>query len=170
LAHTDPLTGTLNRRALFDLLRREMERHRRHGHELAVIMFDIDHFKSVNDHYGHAVGDSVLQHVAQVAAKEVRGTDTLARYGGEEFVLVAPETDKIQALQLSDRVRVALRLDALPVRDRKLRVTASFGVALMRAQDTEPEELLQRADEALYAAKAAGRDRVMTEDLLVTSA
>jgi diguanylate cyclase (GGDEF)-like protein len=169
-ALTDPLTGVLNRRALFDVLRREMERHRRHGHQLAVIMFDIDHFKAVNDTYGHAVGDSVLQHVAQVAAKEIRGTDTLARYGGEEFVLIAPETDKLQAVQLSNRVREALRVGALPMNQGELRITASFGVALMRAQDAAPEEVLQRADEALYAAKAAGRDRVMAEGPLVKSA
>jgi diguanylate cyclase (GGDEF)-like protein len=126
-------------------------------------MFDVDHFKQVNDCYGHAVGDQVLRHVTRVAANTVRGTDTLARYGGEEFVLVAAETDRSEALRLAERVREALRSSDVPLNQVALRVTASFGVALMRAEDTEPEDVLRRADEALFAAKFAGRDRVGAE-------
>lgn len=90
LAVTDSLTGLANRRALFGLLQREIDRAHRHRHDLAVIMFDIDQFKLVNDRHGHAAGDAVLRHIAAVTARVIRSTDTLARYGGEEFVLVAP--------------------------------------------------------------------------------
>lgn len=160
LAITDPLTGILNRRALFDLLKREMDREQRHPHGLAVILFDIDHFKEVNDRYGHAAGDIVLRHVAEVAGAAVRGTDAIGRYGGEEFVLVAPETDLASALQLAERMREALRSARIAVEDKDLRVTASFGIAMLHPGDRQPEQILRRADQALYAAKAAGRDRV----------
>ncbi len=165
LAVTDPLTGLCNRRALFDLLRREIDREQRHPHGLAVILFDLDHFKEVNDRYGHAAGDLVLRHVAEVAGREVRGTDTLARYGGEEFVLVAPETDEADALLLAERMRSVLRSAHVAVDGQDLRVTASFGVAMLRPDDRQPEQLLRRADQALYAAKAAGRDRVVSGGL-----
>jgi diguanylate cyclase (GGDEF)-like protein len=170
LAVTDSLTGLVNRRALFDLLHREMERHRRHGHEVAVIMFDVDRFKEVNDTYGHAIGDAVLRHVVGVTGRIIRGADTLGRYGGEEFVLVATETDKTQALLLAERIREALRNSELPMNHHGLRVTASFGVAILHADDAETEQMLRRADAALYAAKAAGRDRVVAESALAASA
>jgi len=160
---TDPLTGLPNRRALMDVLRREVERNLRHRHGLSVLIFDIDHFKDVNDRYGHAAGDSVLQHVATVSARTVRGSDTLARYGGEEFVVVAPETDGAQSLQLAERIRNALESSAGAVDQQKLPVTASIGVATMREDDKEPDLILGRADAALYAAKAAGRNRVVAD-------
>lgn len=163
LAVTDPLTGLLNRRALFNLLYREMEREERHGHGLAVIMFDIDRFKEVNDNYGHAAGDKVLQHVVAATGKVIRNLDAMARYGGEEFVLVAPENDEASALQLAERMREALRSSEVQVNQHTLRITASFGVAMRRANDTNPEQVLRRADDALYAAKAAGRDQVVAE-------
>lgn len=164
LAVTDPLTGLLNRRALFNLMRQEMDREQRYQHGLALITFDIDHFKEVNDRYGHAAGDIVLQHVAAVTGKVIRHNDSMARYGGEEFVLVAPETDRAGALQLGERMREALRSAGVALDYETLRVTASFGVAMLRPDDKEPEQILRRADRALYAAKAAGRDRVVAED------
>ena len=160
LAVTDSLTGLPNRRALFGLLRREIGRERRHGHGLAVVMFDVDHFKDVNDRYGHAAGDNVLRHVARVTSPVVRSMDTLARYGGEEFVLVAPETDEAEAVRLAERMLQALRSSEAQVNHHAIRVTASFGVAMLRPEDGEPEPLLRRADAALYAAKAGGRDQV----------
>lgn len=163
LAVTDSLTGLLNRRALFSHLRREIDRARRSGQEMALIMFDIDHFKQVNDRHGHAAGDAVLRHVASAAAKIVRSTDVLARYGGEEFVVVAPETDRAHALRLAERMREGLRSSEVAVDNQALRVTASFGVAMLNADDKEPERVLNRADEALYAAKTKGRDRVVAE-------
>jgi diguanylate cyclase (GGDEF)-like protein len=163
LAVTDSLTGLLNRRALFHLLRQEIERGQRYRHGLALITFDVDHFKEVNDRYGHAVGDVVLQHVAAITSQAIRQTDAMARYGGEEFVVVAPETDEAGALHLAERMRDALRTTDIAVDHATLRVMASFGVAMLRPDDKEPEQLLRRADRALYAAKAAGRDRVVAE-------
>ncbi|MFL6648986.1 MAG: diguanylate cyclase [Sulfurifustaceae bacterium] len=163
LAVTDSLTGLLNRRALFRALRREIERAHRSRRELAVIMLDIDHFKQVNDRYGHGAGDAVLRHVAAVATKVIRNTDTMARYGGEEFVVVAPETDRAHALRLAERMREALRSTDVAVKRDELRVTASFGVTILSAEDKEPERILSRADDALYAAKAGGRDRVVAD-------
>jgi diguanylate cyclase (GGDEF)-like protein len=166
MALTDSLSGLLNRRALFDVMRREVERNRRHRHGLAVLMFDIDHFKNVNDRYGHAVGDRVLRHVAAVAAGTVRSTDALARYGGEEFVIVAPETDLRQALQLAERIRVAVQSSEIGADQHTLQVTASFGAAIMRDDDEEPDQILRRVDTALYTAKAAGRNRVVADTQL----
>lgn len=164
LAVTDPLTALLNRRALFDSMRREMERAQRHRHELSVIMFDIDHFKDINDRYGHAAGDTVLRHVATVAAQVLRSTDALARYGGEEFVILALETDLAHALQLAERVRNTLESSKVSISHHRLGVTASFGVSMLRTDDKEPEEVVARADTALYEAKASGRNRVVLGD------
>jgi diguanylate cyclase (GGDEF)-like protein len=163
LAVTDALTGLLNRRALFDLFRREIERAHRHRRELALIIFDIDYFKAINDRHGHAAGDVVLKQVAAIAAQATRSTDTVARYGGEEFVLIAPETDKSSALELAERMRVALQSAKMRVDHQSLTVTASFGVAMLRSDDDKPEDVLRRADEALYAAKGGGRNRVVAE-------
>jgi diguanylate cyclase (GGDEF)-like protein len=163
LAVTDALTGVLNRRALFNMMRREMARGQRHHLALAVLVFDIDHFKEVNDRYGHLAGDAVLQRVAAVTRSVVRHWDAVARYGGEEFVVVATETDRASALELAERVRTALRSTDIPHDQGVLRVTASFGVAMLHPNDREPEQLFRRADLAMYAAKAAGRDRVVAE-------
>lgn len=164
IAVTDSLTGLLNRRALYDALRHELVRSERYSHPLAVIVFDVDHFKSVNDRHGHAAGDEVLRHVASIATKVIRNTDTVARYGGEEFVVVAPETDLPNALRLAERLRTALRSSDIPLdQDATLSVTASFGVALLQPGEHSPDNVLRRADQALYAAKAAGRDRVEAE-------
>lgn len=163
LAVTDALTGLLNRRALSDLFRREIERAQRHRRELAVIMFDVDHFKAINDRHGHSAGDAVLKQIAGIAAQSTRGTDTIARYGGEEFVLIAPETDRASALDLAERMRAALQSAEIRIDHQSLKVTASFGVAMLHGDDKKPEDVLHRADEALYAAKGAGRNRVMAE-------
>jgi diguanylate cyclase (GGDEF)-like protein len=163
LAVTDSLTNVLNRRALFALLQREIERAQRHQRGLAVIMLDVDHFKAINDRHGHGVGDVVLRHVVAKTTQVIRGTDTMARYGGEEFVLVAPETDRADAVQLAERMRDVLRSSEVAVNHDALHVTASFGVAVLYADDDQPEQILRRADEALYAAKTAGRDRVVAE-------
>ena len=161
LAITDSLTSVLNRGALFNALHRELSRSQRHGHPLAVIMFDIDHFKLVNDQYGHAAGDEVLRHVTAVAGALVRSSDVIGRYGGEEFVIVAPDTAEDMALQLAERIRNKLRETAVGVKTDVLHVTASFGITMLEAEDHVAEQVLQRADEALYAAKRYGRDRVV---------
>ncbi len=160
LAITDPLTGILNRRALFESMQREMNRNQRYGGALSMIMFDLDHFKEVNDRYGHEVGDAVLQHVVTIASKLLRAADAIARYGGEEFVIIAPETSGAKALQLAERLRAELASSEIVVGGQTLHVTASYGVATQQPSDERPEQILRRADEALYGAKAAGRDRV----------
>jgi diguanylate cyclase (GGDEF)-like protein len=170
LTVVDPLTGLLNRRALGNVLRREMDRSRRHRHDLAVIMFDLDHFKRVNDQHGHAAGDAVLRHVAAVATRSVRGTDAVARYGGEEFVIVGPETEWGEAMELAERVRAAVSSSPTAWEGRPLTVTASFGVAMLSAQDADADAVIQRADRALYAAKAAGRNRVVADASMVPDA
>jgi diguanylate cyclase (GGDEF)-like protein len=161
LAVTDELTGLANRRALFEAMSREIERSRRHGHPFTIIMFDIDRFKAINDLHGHAAGDRVLQRVAQLALSLVRSGDLLARYGGEEFLLLAPETDRSQAMQLAERIRAAIEAAELPVDHTKIRFTASFGIAALIGEDADASALIARADQALYAAKDGGRNRVV---------
>jgi two-component system cell cycle response regulator len=162
LAITDPLTGLLNRRALIDRLATEVDRARRYGTVVTLLMVDIDHFKRVNDTLGHLAGDDVLREVAAVLQNTVRTVDLVARYGGEEFVVVLPETGRDGAVAFADRVRerIAIHPFLAPVRE-GLALTASIGVATFPAERVDTvEDLFARADEALYRAKADGRNRV----------
>jgi diguanylate cyclase (GGDEF)-like protein len=158
-AKIDPLTGLPNRRALDDRLAQEWARLLRHGGHLSVIMADIDHFKNVNDQFGHPVGDEVLRQVARLLADGCRESDMAARYGGEEFVVVAPETTAPAAAEFAERLRMSICSKPLAVHGKAVEVTVSFGVADHEGRKT-PEELVQAADEALYRAKAAGRNCV----------
>jgi len=160
LAHTDALTGCLNRRALTDALERELDRARRYSLVLTVLMVDLDHFKQINDTLGHLVGDSVLRQLGDLLRHEVRSVDSVARYGGEEFVIVLPETGIHGAFVFADRMRQ--RIAAHPFNDvGEARVTVSIGVASYPDQRvTSPETLLALADAALYRAKADGRNLV----------
>ena len=164
LAHTDPLTQLLNRRALTDRLQQEMERAMRYDATLALLMVDLDHFKAVNDTHGHLVGDDVLRDVARLLRETIRTTDIAARYGGEEFLVLLPETDDGGAEAFAERIRVAV--EAHPFEGGSgavLRLTASLGVAVFPApRVVTAEDLLVRADAALYRAKADGRNRVCT--------
>lgn len=157
LAHMDGLTNLLNRRRFMELACKEFERTRRYNHPLAVVMFDVDHFKQVNDTYGHGVGDDVLRAVAQACARLLRQTDLLARYGGEEFVALLPDTDMFSAREVARRLRE--HVQALVVHD-KVSVTISLGVAAYQSQ-ASVEALLENADQALYHAKNGGRNRVV---------
>jgi diguanylate cyclase (GGDEF)-like protein len=157
LVDRDPLTGAWNRRALFEFLSGEIARARRHRTPLAVVMFDIDHFKRVNDRYGHQAGDAVLARLAEVVRAELRGGDRLVRYGGEEFLVIAPGIGLKQAAALASRLRrmvAATRFEALP------RITCSFG-ACAYEKDADADALIRRVDDLLYAAKQAGRNRVV---------
>jgi len=162
LAQTDPLTDALNRRALTERLNAELERARRYDSTVTLLMIDIDHFKRINDTYGHLVGDDVLMALAALLQHEVRSVDLVARYGGEEFVIVLPETREDGAVAFAERIRErieihAFSLDAGPT----LQVTASIGVATFPAPRVATvEDLFMRADQALYRAKAEGRNRV----------
>jgi diguanylate cyclase (GGDEF)-like protein len=161
LALTDALTGLMNRRAFADLAGREFALCRREDRSLALILLDIDRFKSVNDRYGHSCGDIVLQRVAAVLARVIRAGDTAVRHGGEEFVVVSAGADREGAVNLAERIRSTLQAETIRAGDVTLHVTASFGVAVMSAADENPGQILRRADEAMYAAKAAGRNRVI---------
>lgn len=162
LAHTDPLTQVLNRRALTDRLEEEMERTRRYDSVVTALMVDIDHFKAINDTHGHLVGDDVLREVAGLLQRAVRSVDLVARYGGEEFVVVLPETALEGATVFAERIREQMAEHPFATRgSRPLHLTASIGVASFPSPGVESvEELLSLADEALYRAKAGGRNRV----------
>ncbi|HEX9028040.1 MAG TPA: diguanylate cyclase, partial [Anaerolineales bacterium] len=161
LAITDGLTGIYNRRHLFELAGRELERARRYGHPLAIILWDIDHFKAVNDTYGHLVGDQVLQVVARRCRENLREADLLGRYGGEEFIALLPETSLPVARQVAERLRCALGDNPIQCgQDCRVSITLSIGVADNQGECRQTEDLLARADQALYAAKQTGRNRL----------
>jgi two-component system cell cycle response regulator len=163
LAQTDALTQLLNRRALTERITAEMERALRYDSSLALLMIDLDHFKRVNDSFGHLVGDDVLRDVAQLLMETIRSSDMVARYGGEEFLVLLPETDDAGAEQFAERIRVAIELHDFGGRADQpgLRLTTSVGVATFPAARIESvEDLFARADAALYRAKADGRNRV----------
>ncbi len=163
LAQTDSLTQLLNRRALTERITAEMERALRYDSSMALLMIDLDHFKSVNDTYGHLVGDDVLRDVAELLTVTIRTTDMVARYGGEEFLVLLPETDDAGAESFAERIRVAIESHKFGGRADKapLHLTTSVGVATFPAARIESvEDLFARADAALYRAKADGRNRV----------
>jgi diguanylate cyclase (GGDEF)-like protein len=161
-AMTDDLTGCYNRRYWYELAQKELERISRYPHPLSVIIFDLDHFKNVNDQYGHLVGDEVLTAVVNCARKCLRSIDVLARYGGEEFVVLLPETDTEKAEYLAERLRKAMRSQAFEVAGKRFSITASFGVAGVEQKSPKKiDELLEKADQALLAAKRSGRNRVL---------
>lgn len=158
---TDPLTRLYNRRLVFDRLGGLMETTRQMRLSLAVAMIDLDHFKSINDRHGHSVGDEVLVHFADLMRRELRPLDVAGRMGGEEFVLLLPNASEDGALQVVDRLR-ALVVESRPLGNRlpELRYSFSAGVTGALPDDTA-DELIRRADAALYQAKAQGRDRVV---------
>lgn len=171
MVNRDPLTGVFNQRHWRNLVARELDRSRRHGRVLSVIVADVDHFKRVNDRFGHVAGDLVLKSIARAFTDSLRSHDSVGRYGGEEFVVLLPETGIAEAVRAAERLRRAvaeLRFEGLD----ELRVSISLGVA-ESAIAAEPagetvdpsgpsvDALIHSADEALYEAKRAGRDRVV---------
>ncbi|HXI33178.1 MAG TPA: diguanylate cyclase, partial [Gemmatimonadales bacterium] len=160
LSLTDGLTGLDNRRQLMQTLESEAERSRRHGHSFAVVMLDVDHFKSYNDSHGHLAGDEVLTRVGALLRECTRGVDCSARYGGEEFVLVLPETGVDRAVEVAERIRARLAKEGFA----NGRITLSAGVAQFPKDGETPESVLSSADAALYRAKGEGRDRVVLAD------
>ena len=157
LAYSDALTGLPNRRAGTERLEAEFLRSRRSGAPWSVLMVDVDHFKRVNDTFGHDVGDLVLQHVAKVLKSSARATDLVARLGGEEFMVVLPDTNLEDARLVAEKLRAALEANPAPQAGR---VTASLGLACCGTGDASAEAVLKRADEGVYRAKTAGRNRV----------
>jgi diguanylate cyclase (GGDEF)-like protein len=165
LATIDPLTGLPNRRGFMEGCGRELERARRYGGTLSVLMLDADHFKRINDEYGHAGGDLALQHLAETLLGTLRATDVAGRMGGEEFAVLLPETDIAGARQLAQRIRMNIAAAPLMMGHAPAALTVSVGVApvpIGKSPGTGPIELaLKEADEALYRAKAEGRNRVV---------
>ncbi len=161
LAAIDWLTGVYNRRQFETLARAELARSQRYVRPLTVLMMDIDHFKDVNDRYGHAVGDRVLQDLATVCLAIKRDADVVARIGGEEFALLLPETTEAAAAQFAERLRQQIRICAPVVEGKRLAITVSIGIAGATLKTSGTESLLNSADQALYNAKHSGRDRVV---------
>lgn len=159
LATTDSLTGLRNRRAFDELLGLELTRTQRYGHPLALILFDIDRFKQINDRHGHQTGDRVLVELARVVGSRLRASEVFARWGGEEFILLAPHTDAAQAAHLAEEIRARVACHDFPAVGQ---VTISLGVTEYAPGDSR-DSLLKRADAALYRAKAGGRNRVEVE-------
>ena len=158
LADHDGLTGLTNHREFQRRLCREVARARRYGHPLSLLVVDIDHFKRINDTLGHPEGDRVLAELGRRLRRECRETDLAARYGGEEFVVLLPEQDGAAAVQVAERLRLAVERQAFPAGEGTVPVTISAGVASLE-DGMGPEELLEKADRRMYAAKAAGRNR-----------
>ncbi|MGE0386908.1 MAG: GGDEF domain-containing protein [Gammaproteobacteria bacterium] len=158
-AVTDPLTGISNRAALDAALQREVDLAHRHHKALSFIMIDIDHFKSINDRYGHVVGDEALRRVAACVQDCIRRSDIVFRYGGEEFAVVLTSTELFGAMLLAQRIRAAVERIALVVEDQIVPLTLSAGVSMLDEGEL-PNELLKKADAALYQAKQLGRNRV----------
>ncbi|MBI4754128.1 MAG: diguanylate cyclase [Betaproteobacteria bacterium] len=162
LATRDPLTGCLNRRSFFESAKGIFERHMKSSEEIACIMGDIDHFKGVNDTYGHAVGDYVIRAVAQIMGDSLRPEDLLCRYGGEEFCVLLPRTTEEQALKVAERIRTRIQDECgtLIATVPGMKVTNSLGVSWIGFGAEKVEEMLDQADQALYRSKKGGRNRV----------
>lgn len=155
----DGLTQVFNRKYWEECLAHEYERARRFDHELALIMFDLDHFKRINDKYGHLGGDQVLIDTANTVKKSLRLCDVFGRYGGEEFAVIVPETSFTGACGLAERIRKAIENQIINFNGDNINVTASIGISVLSAADIRYEDLIARADEALYEAKTNGRNR-----------
>lgn len=160
IAERDHLTGCFNRRRLDEAMNAELARSARSGHPLALAMLDLDHFKAVNDRYGHGVGDAMLAHVTGIIRHQLREPDLLARVGGEEFALLLPDTGERDAMALLERVRRKVEETPLPHEDGPIPMTVSAGVAEART-DIEPGRWMHEADAALYMAKRCGRNRTV---------
>jgi diguanylate cyclase (GGDEF)-like protein/PAS domain S-box-containing protein len=160
MALFDSLTGALSRPAFMEQSTKELSRSMRFHRPLSVMMIDIDHFKAINDNYGHAAGDNVLQIFVEAIQEVIRSTDFLGRVGGEEFALLLPDTSAPAAAHLAERIRERITRYPYLAGDMLIEVTASLGVAEFQSEDRDIKTLLNRADEALYQAKQSGRNRV----------
>ncbi|HBO83548.1 MAG: hypothetical protein A2073_08495 [Deltaproteobacteria bacterium GWC2_42_11] len=163
LAITDELTGLYNHRYFSNTLSNEIFRAKRYKHSMSLVIIDIDNFKNYNDLYGHIYGNFILSAMADIFKKSVRKTDTVARYGGEEFAIILPETDKETAAMLAEKIRKEISDSCSPEKNRQIMcgVTVSIGVAVLGEDADDEEDLVKRADEAMYHAKRSGKNRVV---------
>jgi len=159
-ALSDPLTGIANRRAFFDEAVKRLDPETKDERPLAVILFDLDRFKKINDRFGHAVGDKVLRLFAEKATANVRPTDLVGRLGGEEFAVILSGVELSTAFMMAEQIRIAFAAASRLVEGHRVLATASAGISLLTASEADVDSLLARADQALYVAKARGRDRV----------
>lgn len=170
-ASTDSLTGLCNRRAFFAGMEQVLALSSRHLRPVSIMLADIDHFKDVNDTFGHQAGDAVLRHVAQLIRRTLRASDMAARVGGEEFALLLPETGRAGAFRMADRLRLAIAEDICIHGEQPIPITISFGLACLEAHHSGDapscDEFLRAADSALYASKRAGRNRVSHQELRI---
>jgi diguanylate cyclase (GGDEF)-like protein len=162
LAVTDDLTGIFNKRYFRQAFLKEFDRAKRYHFPLSLLMIDLDHFKKINDRYGHPFGDVVLSEFAGLVLELTRSTDIFARYGGEEFALILPHTSDTEALEIAERIRRKVELNAFPGEDHPITITISIGVGTNRAGIETPEDLMNLADVNLYRAKSGGRNLVIS--------
>ena len=163
IAERDHLTHALTRRGFLEQMKKEIARCHRHNRESVLVLMDIDHFKAVNDGFGHPAGDEVLKAVSAACIQNLRENDVFGRLGGEEFGILLTETDTVGGLEAAEKLRKAIEQLTVDVAG-GIRVTSSFGLASLAAGDTEPEAWIAEADRALYAAKRAGRNRCVVAD------
>lgn len=163
LTHFDPLTQAYSKLYFLRALEQEMNRYRRYGRPLSLALIDLDHFKKVNDRYGHLIGDRILRETTALIQKQIRNTDFFARYGGEEFTLILPETDRRKAQQLCEKLRKTIEGHRYAHEDRHIRLTISIGLASLEGdkKDMTLHEFIAVADGKLYEAKRKGRNRVV---------
>jgi diguanylate cyclase (GGDEF)-like protein len=162
LTTIDGLTQIYNKRYFLETLEREISRSHRYRRELSLIMFDIDHFKKINDTYGHLAGDYVLKQLASVIKARIRREDIMARYGGEEFTIILPEIDIFNAAQFADKIRKLVEKTVFKFEETKIPVTISVGVSSINTDLTNPLDFIKIADDKLYQAKSEGRNKVVS--------
>ena len=161
LANTDSLTGIWNRRYLFIVAEREITRSKRYNIAFSVLLIDIDHFKRINDTYGHDIGDEVIIFMTKVVLENLRKVDCFGRLGGEEFLVLLPETDLNEAKIVAERIRTNIENKYINTHDQKISITVSIGVSCYGLEDQVIDSIIQRADQGLYQAKNQGRNRVI---------
>jgi two-component system, cell cycle response regulator len=160
LTTIDGLTQIFNKRYFLEMLEREIARSHRYRRELSLVMFDIDHFKKINDSFGHLAGDYVLKHLAQTVKTRIRREDCFARYGGEEFAIVLPEIDGLNAKPFAEKIRQLVEATDFKFENTSMPVTISMGVSTLEPDSSDAQVLIKRADDRLYEAKSSGRNCV----------
>ncbi len=163
LATIDSLTEIANRRYFLDLANKELQRSQRYGQEFSLLMLDLDYFKTVNDSYGHSIGDQVLKKMTETTIHCLRNVDIFGRLGGEEFAILLPETCTNQAQYVAERIRQNIEQISVYIQDFFVKITVSIGISIYHQGDEKIEDILKRADRALYQAKAQGRNRVIID-------